>query len=71
MLHGRSSSDYCERRSGVSELRFWGLSTVSEYPLLVIRHLLNTFLPQDNKAILGKFNDFVHHNKLLLRLTER
>ena len=71
MLHGRSSSDYCERRIELSELRFWGLSTVSEYTLLVIRHLLNTLLPQDNKATLGAFNNLVRDNQLLLGLTER
>ena len=66
MLHGRSLSDYCERKSGPLEPRFWGSSTVNEYPLLVIRHLLNTLLPQDNKATLGTFNDFVRDNKLVL-----
>ena len=38
---------------------------------VVIRHLLNTLLPQGNKAALGTFDIFVRDNELVRCLTER
>jgi len=71
MLHGRSSSDYCKRRSWLSEPRFWNMSTVSEYPLLASRILLTILPTQGTKATVGTFNFFFGDNKLVLCLTRR
>jgi hypothetical protein len=47
-----------------------GLADGERISFVIIHHLLNTLLPQDNKATLGTFNVFVRDNKPVRWLTE-
>ena len=43
-----------------------GLVNGERISFVIIHHLLNTLLPQDNKATLSTFNIFVCNNQLVL-----